>query len=32
MYIDWINKIVDSVPVIGPTDLDRQPNSDDIIV
>lgn len=32
MYIDWINEIVKSVPVVGPPDLDRQPNTDDIIL
>ncbi|XP_014478926.1 PREDICTED: sortilin-related receptor-like [Dinoponera quadriceps] len=32
VYIDWINRIVESIPVSGPPDLDRQPNTDYIIV
>ncbi|KAL6420544.1 hypothetical protein ACFW04_014875 [Cataglyphis niger] len=32
IYINWINKIIENIPIIGPPDRDRQPNRDDIIV
>ncbi|XP_070160255.1 modular serine protease-like [Polyergus mexicanus] len=32
IYINWINKVIESIPIIGPPDRDRQPNRDDIIV
>ncbi|KAM0727255.1 Modular serine protease [Formica fusca] len=32
IYINWINKIIESIPISGPPDRDRQPNKDDIIV
>jgi len=32
MYVNWIHKIIESMPTIGLPDFDQHPNRDNIVV
>lgn len=32
MYTNWIHEIIESIPIIGLSDFNQQPNKDNIVV